>query len=342
MSPGRYLRPLARIEITIALALGAGVLALAGEQFGWRVGPMMAIPAFALFVNLIAALATNRTLGAQPPLFAFHVALAALALALGADAMTSFSGNVEIANDGVFDPAVVNGEARPWHKTRLDRVAFRQKEFDIDYAPGMKRRETRSVVEIEQDGAWRRFEVGDDEPLVIPPYRFYTTFNKGFAPLVTFSDAAGVVHSGAVHLPSYPLNEDRQANSFSPPGARGAITLWLDLNEPAYDVEAQWRFSIPQNAKLTVIAGGARRALNKGESVEVAGGRLSYDGLTAWMGYSITANPFAAYAAAAALGALAALVWHVAAKLFSPFPGADTRRTPTPERAALSGDSAHA
>lgn len=342
MTAARFLRPLARIEITVAFALAAGALALAGEQLGWRVGPLMAIPAFALFVNLIAALAANRTLGAQPPLFAFHVALAALALSLGADAMSSFSGNVEIANGGVFDPAAVEGEARPWHKTRLDRIAFRQIEFDINYAAGMKRRETKSIVEVDQGGRRRRLAIGDDEPLVAPPYRFYTTFNKGFAPLVTFTDAAGLKHGGAVHLPSYPLNEDRQANSFSPPGARGDITLWLDLDEPAYDVADKWRFDIPTNAKLTVIAGGSRSVLSPGEALDVAGGRLSYDGLTAWMGYSITANPFAAYAAAAALAAIAALIWHVAARLSAPFSGAEARRKSAQERAAPGGETAHA
>lgn len=320
MSRLRHLRALARIELTIALVLAAGALALVGERFGWRIGPLMAIPAFALFVNLAAALVTNRTLSAQPPLFAFHIALAALALALGADAMTSFSGNVEIANGGVFDAASVSGETRPWHRSTLDRVAFRQREFNIAYAPGMKRRETASLVEIDQDGVWRQVEVGDDQPLVIPPYRFYTTFNKGYAPLVTFTDAAGVAHSGAVHLPSYPLNEDRQANSFAPPGARGDITLWLDLDEPAYDADENWRFSLPEKSQLTVISGGERRVLKAGESIDIAGGRLTYDGLTTWMGYSITANPFAAYAVAAALGGLAALIWHVIAKLCATSP----------------------
>ncbi|HXI88214.1 MAG TPA: cytochrome c biogenesis protein ResB [Parvularculaceae bacterium] len=342
MRKPHLLRALARIEITIALALGAGALALAGERFGWRVGPLMAIPAFALLINLLAALTTNRTLSAQPALFAFHVGLAALALALGVDAMSSFTGNVEIVNGGAFDAAAVKGESRPWHRSSLDKISFRQKSFEIAYAPGMKRRATKSVVEIYDKGAWREAVIGDDKPLVIPPYRFYTTFNKGYAPLVTFTDAAGVAHSGAVHLPSYPLNEDRQANSFAPPGARGDITLWLDLKTPAYDVDNSWRFSIPADAKLTVIEGDKRRELSVGETIAIAGGALRYDGLAAWMGYSISANPYAAYAVAAALASLIALIWHIAQKIFAPFPGlrAERERCDAPASGILRG-SAH-
>lgn len=311
-------RQAARIEITIALALVAGGLALAGDRLEWRVGPVMAVPAFGLFVNLCAALATNRVLSAQPALYAFHVGLAALALTLGADAMTSFSGHVEIANGGAFDPARVEGDARPWHRIRFDKIRFRQKSFDIAYAPGMSRRDTTSVVDVYEDGSWRERVIGDDNPLVFSPYRFYTSFNKGFAPIVTFTDAAGVPHTGVVHLPSYPINEDRQANSFSPPGARGDIALWLELDAPAYKTDDAWRFAVPENAPLTVIADGRRARLARGETAAIAGGVLRYDGLTAWMGYTITANPFARFSVAAALASLVALVWHVGSKIFAP------------------------
>lgn len=324
---GVILRAAARVEFTIALALAAGALALAGSEFGWRIGLYMAGPAFGLFINLCAALLTNRTLSARPPLFAFHVGLAVLALSLAADAMTSFSGHVEVANGGLFDAAKVEGEVRPWHRQRLSDVAFLQKSFDIAYAPGMKRRETRSVVEMRVDGVRRAFTVGDDHPLVVAGYRFYTSFNKGFAPLVTFTDAAGVSHSGAVHLPSYPLNEDRQANTLRLPGARGEVVVWLDLEEPLYDEDGEWRFALPEKSSLVVISGGERRVLKPGESAPIAGGTARYDGLTAWMGYTITSNPFSPIAAAAALASILALAFDILTRLRMPLPAAQRQAT---------------
>jgi cytochrome c biogenesis protein len=324
---GALTRHAARIEITIALALAAGALALAGSELGWRVGLFMAAPAFGLFINLCAALVTNRTLSARPPLFAFHVGLAVLALSLAADAMTSFSGHVEIANGGLFNPAQVEGEARPWHRQRLSEVAFLQKSFDIAYAPGMKRRETRSVIETRVDGARRSFVVGDDHPLIASGYRFYTSFNKGFAPLVTFTDAAGIAHTGAVHLPSYPLNEDRQANTLRLPAARGEIVAWLDLEKPVYDEEGAWRFAVPEKSSLVVISGGERRVLAPGESAPIAAGTVRYDGLTAWMGYTITANPFSPVAAAAALASILALAFDILTRLRAPLPIAPRQAT---------------
>ena len=327
-----WLRLAARIEITVALVLLAGALALAGSHFGWRVGVYMAAPAFGLFVNLSAALLTNRTLSARPALYAFHVGLAALVLSLAADALSSFSGHVEVVNGGDFDVRRVVGEARPWHRQQLSKIDFRQKSFDISYAPGMKRRETASVIETRVAGEAREVVVGDDRPLVISGYRLYTSFNKGFAPIVTFIDAAGIAHSGAVHLPSYPLNEDRQANTWRPPGASAEIVVWLELDKPVYEEDAPWRFAVPETSSLVVIAGGERHRLSPGETAALASGVVRYDGLTAWMGYTIASNPYAPIATAAALASLLALIWEIIGKLRAPFPA--MLRTPAEARHA--------
>lgn len=326
------LRQAARIEITIALVLVAGGLALAGDRFGWRVGAVMAAPAFGLFVNLCAALLTNRTLSTRPALYAFHVGLAILALSLAADALSSFSGHVEIVNGGDFDARRVVGEARPWHRPRLSEIRFRQKSFDISYAPGMKRRETASVIETREGGQAREIVVGDDRPLVVSGYRLYTSFNKGFAPVVTFIDAAGIAHTGAVHLPSYPLNEDRQANAWRPAGASAEIVVWLELEKPVYDEDAPWRFAVPETSSLVVIAGGERRRLSPGETAPLASGAVRYEGLAAWMGYTITSNPYAPIATAAALASILALIWEIIGKLAAPFPA--KLRTPAEARHA--------
>ncbi len=313
------LKLLARIEITIALALMAGALAIWNAESGGGNGIWIVAPLSGLVVNLCAALVSNRTLSAQPALFAFHVGLAGLAIAVAVDALTSFTGHVEVTENSLFDPNMVVGVARPFHNSRLERIRFRQKSFEIKYAPGMSRRDTRSLIEIPEGNSWREIEIGDDTPLVFSPYRLYTSFNKGFAPIVTYVDAQGASYTGAVHLPSYPLNEDRQGNVWIPPGSDEPLTLWLPLEEPLYNVDAEWRFSLPENPSLVVIEQGLRRELRPGESIQLAeGGVLRFESLETWMGYTVTANPYVSLIVATALASLASLLWHISKKLLAP------------------------
>jgi cytochrome c biogenesis protein len=227
----------------------------------------------------------------------------------------AFYGHVEISEGAAFDPTLVEASAGPLHPWRLDRVRFAQGGFDISYAPGMKRRDTRSEVFV-PDGhnSWQRTHVGDDKPLMAAGYRFYTSFNKGFAPVLTYVAPNGLAHSGAVHLPSYPLNYFKQGNDWVLPGTGQRVKLWLHLPKPVYDEAGAWRFRKPDDARLVLIDGERRYELRPGDTLTVRGGLLRYEELRSWMGYTISYNPFVPWMlAAAALGVLA-LGWHVAAK----------------------------
>jgi len=313
-------RALASLWVTLASIAAAAVVALAGQGEELPVGLYIALPFAVLFINLVAALATNPVLRRQGGLAGFHVALTGLALLVSTDRLMAFYGHVEILEGAAFDPALVQASAGPLHPWGLDRVRFAQGGFDIAYAPGMKRRDTVSEVFVPdgRDG-WQRTLVGDDRPLVAAGYRFYTSFNKGFAPVLTYVAPDGLAHSGAVHLPSYPLNYFKQGNDWVLPGTGERMKLWLHLPEPVYDEARAWRFRKPEDARLVLIDGERRYELRPGETLAVRGGLLRYDGLRSWMGYTISYNPLAPWMlAAAALGVLA-LGWHVAAKI---------RRTP--------------
>ena len=59
--------------------------------------------------------------------------------------------------------------------------------FEIDYAPGRKRGATRNSVTWQgEDGQPRSAVIGDHHPLVLQGHRFYTSPNKGFAPLACY------------------------------------------------------------------------------------------------------------------------------------------------------------
>lgn len=312
----KLLRRLGSHEVTIALLGATALVVAAGLAFGVEIADWMALPAAGLFVNLLAALVAHGTLRAQPMLFAFHALLAVLVLLIVADRLTMLRGRVEVTEGAMFDPALVEAEAGPLHPWHLDEVVFLQGPFDINYLPGMKRRETVSVVRVpEGNGRWREVAVGDDVPLIVGAYRFYTSFNKGFAPVLSYVDPAGREMVGTVHFPSYPLNDLNQANEWSPPG-RVPVQLWLSLPEPIYDEDAPWRFRRPENPVLVVIDGEIRHELRPGGRVRLAGGgELGFVELRSWMGYTISASLFGPWLLAAAVAACLALAAHLFLKM---------------------------
>ncbi len=311
----RIVRATASLWVTAAGIAFTAILVLAGEDGAVPVGSLIALPFALLFVNLLASIATREALRRQKAILAFHLALAALALIVSVDRLMAFSGHVEITEGTAFDPMLVEATSGPLHPWHLNRIRFSQGDFNIAYKPGMKRRETESTVYVANgDGAIRQLSVGDDHPLVLGGYRFYTSFNKGFAPLLSYRDRTGTTRTGAVHMPSYPLNHFRQGNVWQPSEEEAPIKLWLHLPNAVFDEASAWNFRKPENPTLVVIADDERHELKYGETLHLAHGLMRFEGLRIWMGYVIAYNPLMPWMLAAIVVAIACLTWHVAAK----------------------------
>lgn len=306
-----YLRPIGGHRATLALiALTAGVIAggLAGVL---TIQTWIWLPGVGLLVNLAAALVAYPALRGQPWLYAFHVLAGLMVIVAMADALTQFKGRVELTEGMSFAPELVEYEAGPLHGLALDRIAFVQGGFTIRYAPGMKRRETESTVLMVEGDGFRERLVGDEHPLLLAGYRFYTTHNKGFAPVLTYRGPSGQV-TGAVHMPSYPLFSHRQANEWEVPGTGKVLDLWLSFPEPVYDEDHDWSFSHPENPELVVTEGTSRNVLRPGDSIAVNGGTLTFEGVRTWMGYTIRSNSLAPWLLALSLVAGVCLAIHLA------------------------------
>jgi len=312
----KFLRLLGSHGATLWLMAAAGAVVLAGLFAGIEIADWIWLPGIGLLVNLLAALIGYPSLRTQPWLFAVHALIGVMVVVAMADALTHLKGRVELTEGASFTPGAVEYEAGLLHPMALDRIDFVQAGFEIRYAPGMKRRETSSTV-LMPDGAggWQPRRVGDETPLIVAGYRFYTTFNKGFAPILSWTDSAGRQITGSVHMPSYPLFSHRQANDWTPPGGDRAISLWLSFAEPVYDEANDWTFAKPENPELIVIDGDARHPLSPGESVALRGGRISFDGLRVWMGYTVTSSSLAPWLMALALVAGACLAIHLWTRL---------------------------
>lgn len=302
---GGHRATLAVIGLTAAIVSAglAGLISIA--TWVW-------LPGIGLLLNLAAALLAYPALRGQPWLFAFHALTGVLVLVAMADALTAFKGRVEITEGASFAPSLVQYEAGPLHPLALDRIEFVQGGFKIRYAPGMKRRETESTVLMPvADGRFQPRVVGDEHPLILAGYRFYTTHNKGFAPVLTYTDAEGRSVTGSVHMPSYPLFSHRQANEWTPPGGDRAVGLWLTFPEPVYDEHNDWSFSRPEDPTLVVTDGDLRHELRPGQGVPLGAGELKFEGVRVWMGYKITSNSLAAWLMALSIVAAVCLGIHI-------------------------------
>ncbi len=294
-----------------ALAFGVSwFAAFDGASRAWVV-----LPLAALSVNLLAALATNRAFRSDLPLLVFHLALLALVAFAAVGQLSSLKGRIELAQGEVFDGNLVDVRSGPLHAGELRSVRFINDGFSIRYAPGIKRAETRNPVRVFQgDGAVTNLVIGDNEPLRVDGYRFYTSFNKGFSLVFRWYPRGGAAERGTVNLPAYPLHEHRQALEWRLPGGGPAVWTMLHFDKPPLDAQTESWFRTPDSHHVVLRFDDARWELRPGSQIQLGGGVLAYEGLTTWMGYNVFYDWTLPWMLAACVTAVAALGWHFARK----------------------------
>jgi len=272
------------------------------------------VPAIAaLAACLVAALVAHARLRRQVPLLVAHVALLLLVVLAAAGRLLALDGHFELTQGVPFDGTLLGREAGAWHADRLRSLGFRHEGFEIDYATGRKRGATRNTVAwVDAEGRPRQAVIGDHRPLVLEGHRFYTSPNKGFAPILRWTPAGGEPIDGAVHLPSFPSWELRQWREWTPPGEHAALWTQLRFDETLIDPAAPSRFRMPREPRMVVVAGGRRAELAPGESVELPEGSLRFVELRTWMGYRVAYDPTLPALLITALVAALALALHYA------------------------------
>lgn len=266
------------------------------------------LPLALLAGNLAAAL-LGRPVLRRGGLGLFHLALLVLLVLVGWGRMTHLDGQVEVAEGAALDPSQIEVTGSgPWHGTAWRMLSFRQGPYDVAYAAGVRRAHTRSHVWLE--GQDTPIVVGDDTPLILDGYRFYTTHNKGLAPLLTWQADGGEPVQGVLHMPSYPLFDWKQENSWTAPDGR-PVRFWLRIDR-ALPEQAAWTLD-PHDlpAVLVVEVDAGRHELKPGESIKLPGATLRYDRLTGWMGYRIFYDPTLMPMLVASLLGVLGLGWHL-------------------------------
>lgn len=306
-----WLKRLASLRLTLALLilLGAGVIAYsvaAGATVWLLIGPL-----FLGAVNLGAALLTQPAFRRQTALLAFHLALLAIVVLVAAGRLTHLKGQLELAEGEAFNGQLARSESGPWHRSRLERAQFVNDGFSIRYEKGVRRAETRNTVRwLDDAGRERRAVIGDHEPFVRHGYRFYTSFNKGFAPVFVWHPAGGTTQRGTVNLPAYPIHEYRQALEWALPGTQTTLWTMLQFDEVLLDPGQISQFRLPERHTLVVRIGDARHELVPGARIALPQGVLAYERLSTWMGYTVFYDWTLPWLFAACVLAVASLAWH--------------------------------
>jgi len=268
----------------------------------------------ALALNLAAALVVHPALRLKLPLLVSHLALLALVVLVAIGRLTALDGRFELTQGVPFDGTLIDRDAGLLHVDRLQSLVFQHHGFEIDYAPGRKRGATRNGVTWQgDDGQPRSAVIGDHHPLLLQGHRFYTSPNKGFAPLLRWVPERGEPQLGAVHLPSFPAQELQQSRAWLLPDGREAWVM-LHIDDKLIDPMAETRFTMPQQFRLVVRIGEQRAELTPGQSLAVSGGSLVFEELRTWMGYRVAYDPSLPWLLAAALLAALALGVHYVQK----------------------------
>jgi len=289
-----YFKKLSSLKITL---VGMGLLVVgASLSYGnpektpvW----VLIVPMALLAINLIAAITTNPKINQQAGLLVFHVSLLLILLLAAIGRLTHMDAHLELVVGTEFDPdKLLDTSAGPLHLGNLDNVHFVQGPFTVEYAPGMRRGLTHSHVKVKTaTGKWEDRVVGDDRPLVIEGYRFYTSFNKGFTSILTWIPNNGEPITGTVNMPSYPLFDYKQDNQWNPPGSDTEIKFWLQLNT-AMKEEDHWTLDGRTSSGILIVTSDDKRhEVQLGQSVQLRDGQLRFDALAMWMGYRLFYDP---------------------------------------------------
>jgi len=302
------LQKLASLKITpvAMLALGAGVFV------SYRSGDPAAVwvmaPLSVLVVNLLCAILVTPRFRRDAGLLMFHICLLAVVTLAAYGYLGQFRGRVEVAVGQQVEPDMITAVARGvlHDGDALHRLTFVQETFRVEYTQGLFRTRTLSRVRL-AGGDERAF--GDNVPLALRGYRFYTSSNKGYSALVRWAGATGGQAVGVVNFPSYPMHDWNQVSSWTAPDG-SALNLALQLGDkPPQDKAWVLDSSTQRHAQLLIDIDGQRIRLREGDAVPVSDGVLTFLETRMWMGYTVYFFPMLNWLLAFSLVGVLALGW---------------------------------
>ena len=308
----RLLKLLSSLRVTLVGLVWMG-LGLVADQNHWVAGVWAITPPLSLLVlNLAVAMFVDRRFHRQPMLFAFHLCLLLIAGLAGYGQMVTHEYRLLLAESQSFESGMlVTVRGGPVEPPALAEGFMRQGNVEVDYTPGLRRGVTRSEVWL-ADG--RRVVIGDDIPLLLDGYRFYTTSNKGFAVMFTWLPDSGDPVVGSMLFPSFPASELMQGLGWRTPAGE-AIKLTLHVPPSFYGERWTLMAGHASGAEVTVSVGERTELLQPASALTLRGGRLRYEHVGMWMGYKVRYDPTLPWLFSVAVLAVVFMALHFASRL---------------------------
>lgn len=303
---------LASLRLTLAcfVLLAAGIIA--AYYFNLLPGTWaVAVPLFALAVNLLAAIMVQPSFRRNRALLFFHLFLLVLVVLVATSRMTYLRGWMELTEGIGFSGKLDGSDTGPWHRWRLSELDLTLLDFTIDYYPlempsGIKPEEVKDVPPIrlkiqrgqtrarfqwkDGQGQIQQAEFTDMESIVLKGYRISLANDKGFAPVFGWQRLGQAEQLGSIHLPSYPRNVYNQAQEWTIPGTRHKLWTQLQFDENFLDTEQSTQFRPPPDYTLILRDGEQRYELRQGDTLHFPEGRLRLKELRTWMTVTVDAD----------------------------------------------------
>lgn len=309
----RALHYLGSLKLTLALLLLFTFCIATYYFLEQSYNSLIATPLFLLSLNLLSAIIIKPIFRSQISLLLFHLALLGLLILIAASRLSYFKGSAEITNGEAFSGAISSTQG-PWHQSRIDKIHFILDDFVINYTSYNKtpqRDDTKAYLRwTDSAGNTNQGVVGDHRPLIMEGYRFYTTHNKGFAPLFVWQPKGGRPQQGSIHLPAYPANEYNQAIDWNIPGTSHHLWTQLQFDETILNPNSASQFHAPGEHLLIVRDGEQRHEIRPGQTLTFNDGLLTYKELRTWMGFLVLSDWTLPWLFAAGFLAALSLGWH--------------------------------
>lgn len=298
-----------RWSVLFFLTTAAGALAVVfaeGSPTVW-----MAVPFALLLLNLLAAIFSLPRFRADLPLLIFHVALLMLVVLVVLARLTYFEAGATLSRDSSFEGILVADERGPLYGEGYKKLRFANLGYTTNYnARGRYQATYNRISWLDSNGRWHEAEIGDDHPLVMGDYRIYTTGNRGFTLIMGWKPTGGALEYGAVEL------DDPGADGFAstatwqlPNGEEIWGMISANPNGAGAGSSIDNLGVAEQSLPLVLRVAEQRHEMALGETIELDGGRLSYQQLESWMGYQIIYDPARNWIVATVLIGILSLIW---------------------------------
>lgn len=305
-----------RLMVAFFLLMAAAALSIAYGLL--EPTPAALAPLGLLAVNLTASIACNARFRADLPLLVFHVSLLLVVVLLAVARLTYFEGSAKVSIGTRFAGDYLAENQGILHGDGARGLRFSNDGFTEFIPEGSRYRTTRNKIRF-PDAAGNLHDgvIGNDRPLVVDGYRIYTSRNRGFAPMMQWTGANGAIEFATMQLEKIGSDGYTPGTVWAIPGGP---RIWVSLStEKIHDAPGAQLDNLGAKEarnKLVVRYDERFHDLKTGESVDLPGGRLTYTGLNAWMGYDIIYDPTKPWLLGTISIGVASLLWFYARRLW--------------------------